>query len=58
MITVHFPNELIFRVLFFTKNALSQSVNTTADFNHIITSVVSIFLISLPKTGSLLQGMS
>lgn len=45
MITVHFPNELIFRVFFFTKNSLSQSVNTTADFNHIITSVVSIFLI-------------
>lgn len=42
MITVYFINE--FRKFCFCRK-FSQPVNTTADFNHTIISVVSIFLV-------------
>lgn len=50
MITVHFVNE--FREFYFYQK-FSQPVNTTADFNHTIISVVSLFLIQLPKNWKL-----
>lgn len=46
MITVHFVNE--FRGFYFYQE-FSQPVNTTADFNNTFISVVSLFLIQLPK---------
>lgn len=46
MITVHFVNE--FRGFYFYRE-FSQPVNTTVDFNNTIISVVSLFLIQLPK---------
>lgn len=50
MITVHFVNE--FRGFYFYQE-FSQPVNTTADFNNTFISVVSLFLIQLPKNQKL-----